>query len=153
MWASRRFMYLLFVMFFFFFKQKTAYEMVSDWSSDVCSSDLDVPDLPRQAAVGECGLRGLYLRGRDRAEVSREPEQGGAMSIIRPLSPDDVDDARSATIPSEVIEIFNGLIAANWNGSSATVQQDEAAQAIAEKMGITTGEAFKRGLLDVESIY
>src|SRR3546814_8554720 len=29
---------------FFFFKQKTAYEMrISDWSSDVCSSDL--PDL------------------------------------------------------------------------------------------------------------
>src|SRR3546814_1264422 len=28
--------------FFFFFKQKTAYEMrISDWSSDVCSSDLD----------------------------------------------------------------------------------------------------------------
>src|SRR5881628_1750086 len=28
-------------LFFFFFKQKTAYEMsVSDWSSDVCSSDL-----------------------------------------------------------------------------------------------------------------
>src|SRR3546814_17631490 len=27
---------------FFFFKQKTAYEMrISDWSSDVCSSDLD----------------------------------------------------------------------------------------------------------------
>src|SRR3546814_3989392 len=30
-----------FVLFFFFFKQKTAYEMrISDWSSDVCSSDL-----------------------------------------------------------------------------------------------------------------
>src|SRR3546814_16670961 len=29
--------------FFFFFKQKTAYEMrISDWSSDVCSSDLAV---------------------------------------------------------------------------------------------------------------
>src|SRR3546814_21125717 len=29
-------------MFCFFFKQKTAYEMrISDWSSDVCSSDLD----------------------------------------------------------------------------------------------------------------
>src|SRR3546814_8737850 len=28
---------------FFFFKQKTAYEMrISDWSSDVCSSDLAV---------------------------------------------------------------------------------------------------------------
>src|SRR3546814_875787 len=32
---------MLFVFFFFFFKQKTAYEMrISDWSSDVCSSDL-----------------------------------------------------------------------------------------------------------------
>src|SRR3546814_8729026 len=34
-------------MFFFFFKQKTAYDMrISDWSSDVCSSDL--PDCARQ---------------------------------------------------------------------------------------------------------
>src|SRR3546814_5465283 len=32
--------YLSFI-WFFFFKQKTAYEMrISDWSSDVCSSDL-----------------------------------------------------------------------------------------------------------------
>src|SRR3546814_7398518 len=30
-------------MIFFFFKQKTAYEMrISDWSSDVCSSDLPI---------------------------------------------------------------------------------------------------------------
>src|SRR3546814_1872575 len=34
-------MYLCLCVFFFFFKQKTAYEMrISDWSSDVCSSDL-----------------------------------------------------------------------------------------------------------------
>src|SRR3546814_6781889 len=35
--------YFCFVVYvyFFFFKQKTAYEMrISDWSSDVCSSDL-----------------------------------------------------------------------------------------------------------------
>src|SRR3546814_1109910 len=31
----------MFLLVFFFFKQKTAYEMrISDWSSDVCSSDL-----------------------------------------------------------------------------------------------------------------
>src|SRR3546814_3611601 len=31
----------LYALFIFFFKQKTAYEMrISDWSSDVCSSDL-----------------------------------------------------------------------------------------------------------------
>src|SRR3546814_1993346 len=43
--------------FFFFFKQKTAYEMrISDWSSDVCSSDLSerVFDIVReQIVVGE----------------------------------------------------------------------------------------------------
>src|SRR3546814_1431202 len=34
-------MLLLYFFLFFFFKQKTAYEMrISDWSSDVCSSDL-----------------------------------------------------------------------------------------------------------------
>src|SRR3546814_10469505 len=32
-------------LFFFFFKQKTAYEMrISDWSSDVCSSDLGIEE-------------------------------------------------------------------------------------------------------------
>src|SRR3546814_11875945 len=39
---------------FFFFKQKTAYELrISDWSSDVCSSDLDRRPRPH----GPCGLR------------------------------------------------------------------------------------------------
>src|SRR3546814_4723918 len=39
---------VIYVSFFFFFKQKTAYEMrISDWSSDVCSSDL--ADRPRRA--------------------------------------------------------------------------------------------------------
>src|SRR5882762_3657635 len=31
---------LICMFFFFFFKQKTAYEIKCDWSSDVCSSDL-----------------------------------------------------------------------------------------------------------------
>src|SRR3546814_20079828 len=35
-------LFVLLYTLFFFFKQKTAYEMrISDWSSDVCSSDLD----------------------------------------------------------------------------------------------------------------
>src|SRR3546814_6580156 len=38
---------------FFFFKQKTAYEMrISDWSSDVCSSDLNFEILERADNVG-----------------------------------------------------------------------------------------------------
>src|SRR3546814_18715250 len=38
---------------FFFFKQKTAYEMrISDWSSDVCSSDLGAAYAQALAASG-----------------------------------------------------------------------------------------------------
>src|SRR3546814_1890330 len=37
----------------FFFKQKTAYEMrISDWSSDVCSSDLDILNISPMVTVG-----------------------------------------------------------------------------------------------------
>src|SRR3546814_6038058 len=41
--------WIVYFVCFFFFKQKTAYEMrISDWSSDVCSSDLgaDPVDVP-----------------------------------------------------------------------------------------------------------
>src|SRR3546814_7329263 len=41
-----------YIWIFFFFKQKTAYEMrISDWSSDVCSSDLHHPDKQAQDEV------------------------------------------------------------------------------------------------------
>src|SRR3546814_5403182 len=40
---------------FFFFKQKTAYEMrISDWSSDVCSSDL-MDQLPLPSGLLDVG--------------------------------------------------------------------------------------------------
>src|SRR3546814_3889971 len=43
-------MEILCVVFVFFFKQKTAYEMrISDWSSDVCSSDLAGAAAPQES--------------------------------------------------------------------------------------------------------
>src|SRR3546814_997946 len=47
---------------FFFFKQKTAYEMrISDWSSDVCSSDLRTPNVVVGALPPEARRRGMIL--------------------------------------------------------------------------------------------
>src|SRR3546814_8648151 len=52
--------------FIFFFKQKTAYEMrISDWSSDVCSSDLQDDDpLPSETVSKDApaATPGLHLR-------------------------------------------------------------------------------------------
>src|SRR3546814_8991701 len=56
-------------MVFFFFKQKTAYEMrISDWSSDVCSSDLAGPQA-RDRTDGACLRLGRRHGGRGRAAV------------------------------------------------------------------------------------
>ena len=54
---------------FFFFKQKTAYEMCGrDWSSDVCSSDLSVTKLLARSLVTE-------QRGGQPEERERERER------------------------------------------------------------------------------
>src|SRR3546814_4341390 len=68
-------------MFFFFFKQKTAYEMrISDWSSDLCSSDLARPRvvrlcLPADGVDGSVPVDGALDRGRPRQadEARRRP--------------------------------------------------------------------------------
>src|SRR3546814_1859426 len=54
---------IVFVMIFsFLFKQKTAYEMrISDWSSDVCSSDLE----PLLATPGKLVKAGRHRRSQD----------------------------------------------------------------------------------------
>src|SRR3546814_2511208 len=70
---------------FFFFKQKTAYEMrISDWSSDVCSSDLGkggekTRDEQRPAPPDrEAGFRrALGHREADRDEAREAAEGGG----------------------------------------------------------------------------
>src|SRR3546814_1781934 len=57
----------------FFFKQKTAYEMrISDWSSDVCSSDLRIGVRPDMAAVREIAVGLLLGEGRIREQRGRQ---------------------------------------------------------------------------------
>src|SRR3546814_9401579 len=56
---------------FFFFKQKTAYEMrISDWSSDVCSSDLGTP---RKLSETDRRTLARYFAGAGRAAAAGAP--------------------------------------------------------------------------------
>src|SRR3546814_8029329 len=84
----------MFIDFFvvFFFKQKTAYDMrISDLSSDVCSSDLD---LLRKYLDGHCTpeekglLESWYLRykRRDLAELTGDEKQRSLEKIRASLS-------------------------------------------------------------------
>src|SRR3546814_18039376 len=93
---------LTFLIFFFFFKQKTAYEMrISDWSSDVCSSDLQTFRRSRERpAFSESGQIAEMLQIHVRrlsipfriatlfAKDNRSNEQGRrAFPVWRLLSP------------------------------------------------------------------
>src|SRR3546814_2793004 len=54
----------------FFFKQKTAYEMrISDWSSDVCSSDLGVAGDENAVALAQRFLAEAHFAGEDEIEA------------------------------------------------------------------------------------
>src|SRR3546814_9169295 len=65
-------------MTFFFFKQKTAYEMrISDWSSDVCSSDLGRAAGPVAARWG-----GGYGFGLDRPDCALDQKRPAACDDI-----------------------------------------------------------------------
>src|SRR3546814_7674469 len=97
-------------LFFFFFKQKTAYEMrISDWSSDVCSSDLCNGWGWRQF----CWLRRLCSRaghyvyydggGADRSRFIPCPSQSRARQAASPNRLDIHNDAtpqRSISMPN-----------------------------------------------------
>src|SRR3546814_6334582 len=77
-WIKRLFDSYIFC--FFFFKQKTAYEMrISDWSSDVCSSDLWKILTVRHPADGRRGVRrALERRARRRSRGRQSDEIGRA---------------------------------------------------------------------------
>src|SRR3546814_7725371 len=85
-------LYCVLGFFIFFFKQKTAYEMrISDWSSDVCSSDLvdavqrsqgrqHVPPLEAvmdgrdhqvEGVRRDAGVLDLHAEGRAAAQIGR----------------------------------------------------------------------------------
>src|SRR3546814_7786835 len=69
---------------FFFFKQKTAYEMrISDWSSDVCSSDLLGADVGDAVAAD----RDVAAKGRGLAAIdgaAAQDQVGAAIGLRGP---------------------------------------------------------------------
>src|SRR2546422_4636269 len=62
-------------LFFFFFSSRRRHTRCSrDWSSDVCSSDLESPRVPRRGALRPA--RRLHVLARGRNAVARVPRPG-----------------------------------------------------------------------------
>src|SRR3546814_15173602 len=81
-----------FVLHIFFFKQKTAYDMrISDWSSDVCSSDLHPPSCSRRCHCGRDGLRSRWPNDWGRSWSGRK----GASTLRPRRRPARTEDRKS----------------------------------------------------------
>src|SRR3546814_335336 len=69
--------FIIWFLYFFFFKQKTAYEMrISDWSSDVCSSDLQCitsPDTIKGQVIRAAGPAFEQMLAAAGASISSMP--------------------------------------------------------------------------------
>src|SRR3546814_16337820 len=83
------------IVIFFFFKQKTAYEMrISDWSSDVCSSDItklqrSSPD-GRAASIAVIGgqdgcARSKLIDGTGTGYLASDRQRAGAVELERAI--------------------------------------------------------------------
>src|SRR3546814_2945530 len=78
---------------FFFFKQKTAYEMrISDWSSDVCSSDLFDRDIHADEA-GDARQDGADDEAGRRNRAEEQADENGD---------DDADDGDGAILAAQI---------------------------------------------------
>lgn len=75
------------------------------------------------------------------------------MPDMGPITPDEVQWVKKNSIPNEVIQIFNDLIATNWDGRRAVVLQKLAVAAIKQHLNCTSEEIFKNHWLDVEETF
>src|SRR3546814_8073276 len=92
------------MLFFFFFKQKTAYEMrISDWSSDVCSSDLPGAAQLAEQMIGK-GAVGLgeELLGALKAGMKRCRNAAG---LRRCAKREAIEAARRAVVGQAALEL------------------------------------------------
>src|SRR3546814_6311347 len=93
--------------FFFFFKQKTAYEMrISDWSSDVCSSDLGDEPIRIVFVIAQGKDQALSVptapRG-DRRGADRVHDQPVADDPQRPLHRDGAGRSEERRVGKECV--------------------------------------------------
>src|SRR3546814_4252893 len=100
----------------FFFKQKTAYEMrISDWSSDVCSSDLPAQDR-RDRRLRHTSARGHQGEGRIGRMAGRHP--CGCLTTDAAAPARDIASSRCAPLSmisvSPVTRSEGGRVGKEW---------------------------------------
>jgi DNA-binding response OmpR family regulator len=74
---------------------------------------------------------------------------------VKPITPEEIEEATATRIPDVVYEVVNEQIAKNWRGNSATIRQDAIVTALIRRPGtaITKQQIFDGHWLDFEDAY
>lgn len=73
-------------------------------------------------------------------------------SEIKPLRPEQIAAGKLKTLPGQVLDAFNELIAENFSDGEASITQKEAVKRMMGK-GLVRTDIYSKGWLDVEEIY
>jgi len=77
---------------------------------------------------------------------------------VKPISPEEIGNEKIKTIPVAMIQAVNELLAIEWNGSSATLRQDDILTRYFKIIGkendrANRDEVFDKHMLDFEHVY
>jgi len=75
--------------------------------------------------------------------------------MIEPIKPSEIVKAKRKALPDAVIETFNKMIARSWDGTMATIRQDDIIAELISKEDFpyTRGDIFDNHFLDIEDVY
>src|SRR3546814_17394145 len=115
---------------FFFFKQKTAYEMrISDWSSDVCSSDL----------VPGNSVSGHPLTGSPAGSIAHGQAALPLASFVPEGAAGDMTGARAATFHRRLAALLHRDGTGDRPGACATLDRSVRGRGPAPRLGAPPG--------------
>src|SRR3546814_16312765 len=104
----------------FFFKQKTAYEMrISDWSSDVCSSDLRYRGLLTRTLV-ECLQEAQKLARLDRLKTIWDAAPRESRRIVA-VRNEYVRGLARLNAQAEALAFVNNVLKKEWDADLAAI--------------------------------
>lgn len=73
--------------------------------------------------------------------------------MIEAISPDDIAIKKAEVLPDQVVEIFNKVIAENWNGHKSYFKVKEILPRLANALDCSSDFIFEKHYLDVEDVY
>lgn len=71
--------------------------------------------------------------------------------MIKPIKPSEVVAAKA--IPDFVVDVFNKLIARDFDGNESKIRQREVITLLSSDYGVSREQVFQKGFLNIESLF